>query len=139
MSSDRIMWPTGSKIQFSRNRLDSGRCSPAIESIAGVHIVYFYRFRDVFSCYHIYHFEDFTCILPVRSIAGKHIKNRPHILQCFADFLQNVFGRFSRLSLLGLPTPSPASECGGVPSDDRRKSLALCQLRGLYKIHEKYI
>ncbi len=34
MWPDRIMWPPGSKIRyrsvFSRNRLDSGRCSPAI-------------------------------------------------------------------------------------------------------------
>ncbi len=34
MCTDRIMWPPGSKIRyrsvFSRNRLDSGRISPAI-------------------------------------------------------------------------------------------------------------
>jgi hypothetical protein len=34
MCSDRIMWPPASKIRyrsvFSRNRLDSGRCSPGI-------------------------------------------------------------------------------------------------------------
>ncbi len=80
---------------------DSGWCFPAIESIAGVHIVEFYRSRDVFSRYRIYHFEDFTW-----SIAGGHIKNRPQTLQCLADFLLNVFGRFSRLAVLS-PTPIP--------------------------------
>ncbi len=34
-----------------------------------------------------------------RSIAGKHIKNCLHTLQCFADFLQNVFGKFSKLAV----------------------------------------
>jgi hypothetical protein len=42
-------------------------------------------------------------------------------------------------SKLGLPTPSPASKCGGDPSDDWRKSLAFCLLCGLSKIREKYI
>jgi hypothetical protein len=39
-----------------------------------------------------------------RSIAGRHIKNRPQTLQCSADFLQIVFGRFSRLAV---PSPPP--------------------------------
>ncbi len=34
-----------------------------------------------------------------RSITGKHIKNRPHTLQCFCGFFANVFGRFSRLAV----------------------------------------
>ncbi len=60
---------------------DSGWCLPAIESIAGVHIVYFYRSRDVFSRYHIYHFKDFTCILPVSIDSGKtHQKSPAHSL-----------------------------------------------------------
>jgi hypothetical protein len=42
-----------------------------------------------------------------RPIAGRHIKNRPHTLQCFADFLQNVFGGFSRLSVQS-PPPIPS-------------------------------
>ncbi len=33
-----------------------------------------------------------------RSIAGKHIKNRPQTLK-FRGFLQNLFGRFSRLAV----------------------------------------
>jgi hypothetical protein len=39
-----------------------------------------------------------------RLIAGRNIKNRPQTLQCLADFLQNAFGRFSRLAVLS-PTP----------------------------------
>ncbi len=127
---------------FTCYRVDSGR----------THCL-FYRFRDVFSRYRIYHFEDWT-FSRYRSIAGKRIKNRSHILQCFADLLQNVFGRFSRIALpqstyiprepwLLSPRPNwdslPPLPCGGVPSDDWRKSLALCLLCGPYKIREKYI
>jgi hypothetical protein len=41
-------------------------------------------------------------------------------------------------SELGLPTLSPA-KCEGVPSDDWIKSLALCLLFCLSKIHNKYL
>jgi hypothetical protein len=41
-----------------------------------------------------------------RSITGRHIKNCPYTFQCFADFLHNVFGRFSRLAVLS-PPPNP--------------------------------
>ncbi len=77
MCTDRIMWPPGSKIQyrsvFSRNRLDSGRCSPAIAFLIVM-------ISHVFSRY--------------RSIAGKHIKNHPlkafiYSLLFFADFCHN--------------------------------------------------
>jgi hypothetical protein len=60
-------------------------CSPAIVFIIS-------KISHVFSWY--------------RSKAGRHIKNRPHTLQCFADFLQNEFGRFSRLAVLS-PPPIP--------------------------------
>jgi hypothetical protein len=81
---------------FSRYRVDSGRtrllnfidpgmCSPDIVFII-------LKISHVFSRY--------------RSIAGRHIKNCPQTLQCLADFLQNVFGRFSRRAVLS-PTPIP--------------------------------
>jgi hypothetical protein len=78
-------------------------------------------------------FTIFHVFSRYRSIAGKHIKNRPHTLQCFADFLQNVFGRFLRLAVTqsthiprepqclspcpnwDSPTPSPPSECVPLP------------------------
>ncbi len=77
MCTDWIMWPPGSKIQyrsvFSRNRLDSGRCSPAIAFIIVMISHDFSRYR---------------------SIAGKHIKNHPlkafiYSLLFFADFCHN--------------------------------------------------
>ncbi len=113
MCSDRIMWLPGSKIQyrsvFSRYWLDSGRCSPAIlvwklffelilrakdsgwclsaiESIAGVHIVQFYQFRDVFSRYRIYHFEDFSCVHPVSIDSRKTHQKSPAHSSVFRGF-----------------------------------------------------
>ena len=59
------------------NFIDSGMCFPAIVFII-------LKISHVFSRY--------------RSIAGKHIKNRPHTLK-FRGFLQNLFGRFSRLAV----------------------------------------
>ena len=57
-------------------------CNPAIESIAGVHILYFYRFRDVFSRYRIYHFHDFSCVLPLSFDSGiTHQKSPAHSLE----------------------------------------------------------
>jgi hypothetical protein len=44
--------------------------------------------------------------LRYRSIAGKHIKNRPHTLQCFADYFAKCVCRFSRLAVLS-PPPTP--------------------------------
>ena len=38
------------------------------------------------------------CSPAIDSTAGKHIKNRPHTLK-FRGFLQNLFGRFSRLAV----------------------------------------
>jgi hypothetical protein len=87
-----------------------------------------------------------------RSIAGKHIKNRPQTLK-FRGFLQNLFGRFPRLAvhiylenhsvcpLVRIGTPHPLSckqfdRVGGPNSDDWRKGLALCLLCGLSKIRE---
>ncbi len=60
----------------------------------------------MFSRYRIYHFEDFTCVPPVSIDSGKtHQKSPAHSL-VLADFLQNVFGRFSRLALVS-PPPTP--------------------------------
>jgi len=99
-------------------------------------------------------FTIFHVFSRYRSIAGKHIKNRPHTLQCFADFLQNVFGRFSWLAVTqsthiprepqclsprpnwDSPPPLPQANVG---ADDWRKRLALYLLCGLHKIREKYI
>ncbi len=67
------------------NFIDPGMCSPAIVFII-------LKISHVFTRY--------------RSIAGRHIKNRPQTLQCLVDFLQNVFGRFSRLAVLS-PPPIP--------------------------------
>jgi hypothetical protein len=55
------------------------------------------RYRDVFSRHRIYISKISHEFPRYRSMAGKYIKNRPHTLQCFADFFANVFGRFSRL------------------------------------------
>ncbi len=59
-------------INIFEGSIDSEWCLPAIESIAGVHIVEFYWSRDVFSRYHIYHVKDFTCILPTHQKSPAH-------------------------------------------------------------------
>ncbi len=59
---------------------------PAIESIAGVHIVEFYRSQDVFSRYRIYQFEDFTCILPLSIDSGKTHQKLPANSSVFGGF-----------------------------------------------------
>ncbi len=99
-------------------------------------------------------FTIFHVFSRYRSIAGKHIKNRPHTLQCFAVFLLNVFGGFSRLAVTQsthIPRePQCLSPCpnwdsppplpqANVRADDWRNSLALCLPCGLHKIREKYI
>jgi hypothetical protein len=122
---------------------------PAIESIAGVHILYFYRFRDVFSRYRIYHFKDFTCILPLSIESGKtHQKSPAHSLvfcgfickMYLADFPDCLYHKVhiylenhSVYPLVQIGTPHPLSrkQVGGDPSDDWRKSLAFCLLCGL--------
>jgi hypothetical protein len=99
--------------------IDSGMYSPAIELV-------------IFTIFHVFS--------RYRSIAGKHIKNRPHTLECFADFLQNVFGRFLRLAVTqsthiprepqclsprpnwDSPPPLPQANVG---ADDWRKSITL--------------
>ncbi len=120
----------------------------------------------MFSRYRIYHFKDFTCVLPLSYYHLRfHVcspgidrwrENTSKIARTLFSiswiFLQNVFGRFSRLAvpqsrepqcLFPCPNwdsrPPPASECEGVPSDDWRKSLALFLLSGLSKIREKYL
>ncbi len=61
----------------------------------------------MFSRYRIYHFEDFTCVPPVSIDSGKtHQKSPVHSL-VFRGFLQNVFGRFSRLAVLSAPPMTP--------------------------------
>ena len=61
-------------------------CLPAIESIAGIHILKFYRSRDVFSRYCIYHFEDFTCVHPVSIDSGKTHQKSPAHTSVFRGF-----------------------------------------------------
>ena len=73
------------------SKQDSGRTSPAIESIAGVHIVYFYGYRDVFSRYRIYHFKDFTCILPLSIDSGKTHKKSPAHSLVFRGFFWKMY------------------------------------------------
>ena len=184
MCSDRIMWPPGSKIRyrsvFSRNRLDSGRTSPAIlisklfvELILGVsrQRVMFTRYRVDSGSIHSLFVQIPGCVLPlsnlsfsrflmcspaIESIAGLHIKNRPHSLQSFADFCQICLADFKGwlhhkvhiylenhsvcpLVRIGIPHPLFCKQFDGVGSpnsDDWRKGLALCLLCGLSKIHE---
>ncbi len=112
----------------------------------------------MFSRYHIYHFKDFACILPLSIDSGKtHKKSPAHSLvfrrffckMYLADFQDWLYPKvhiylenhsvYIPSSKLGLPTPSPASKCGGDPSDDWRKSLAFCLLCGQSQIREKYI
>ncbi len=79
---------------FPRYRVDSGRTQCWIQC------------QDVFSRYCIYYVEDFKCILPVSIDSGKtHKKSPAH--SSFRGFLQNVFGRFSRLAITSLH-PHPA-------------------------------
>jgi hypothetical protein len=92
-------------------------CNPAIELIAGVHILYFYRFRNVFSRYRV-------------DSGITHQKSPAHSLE-FRGFLQNIIWQIFKAgcttkyiytwrttvsvpsSELGLPTPSPARNLTG--------------------------
>jgi hypothetical protein len=123
---------------FSRYQVDSGSTHCWILSMTGC----------VLS--RIYHFEDFTCILPLSIDSGKtHQKSPSHtVLRIFCKSVWQIFkaGCTSTTvsvpsSELGLPTPSPVSltGCGSLNSDDWRKGLTLCLLCGLSKIREKYI
>ncbi len=109
----------------------------------------------MFSRYRIFILKISHVFPRYRSIAGKHIKNRPQTLK-FRGFLQNLFGRFSRLAVpqsTYIPrepqclsprpnwdSPPPLLQAiwrgGGPNSDDWRKGLALCLLCGLSKIHK---
>jgi hypothetical protein len=153
-----VSWFKNFLLNLFQESKDCGWCFPAIESIAGVHIVEFYRFRDVFSRYRIYHFEDFTCILPLSIDSGKtHHKSPAHSL-VFRGFFAKVFADFqgwlchkahiylenqSVCPLVRIGTPHPLSrEFDGERShnsDDWRKGLTLCLLCGVSKIREKYI
>ncbi len=141
-----VSWFKNFLLYLFKECKDSGWCFPAIESIAGVHIVEFYRFRDVFSRYHIYHFEDFKCILPLSIDSGKTHQKSPAHSSVFRGFFAKVFGRFSRLAVpqsTFIPrepqclsprpnwdSPPPLLRVwrgGGSPnSDDWRKGLTLC-------------
>jgi hypothetical protein len=90
-----------------------------------LHILRFWRYRVVFARYrvdrgrrHCWIFSIPGCDLPLSylsllkishvfsrywSIAGRHIKIRRTLFIVFRIFLQNVFGRFSRLAVLSLP------------------------------------
>ncbi len=85
------MWLPASKNRyccvFFRYRLVRGRCSP------GILVLKF--FDDVFSRYRFYHFQDFTCILPVSNISGiTHQKSPAESIYLFslvfADFCHTV-------------------------------------------------
>jgi hypothetical protein len=60
-------------------------------SIAGVHIVKFYQFRDVFSRYRIYHFEDFSCVHPVSIDSGKTHQKSPAHFSVFRGFFCKMY------------------------------------------------
>jgi hypothetical protein len=135
MCSDRIMWPPASNFDtvvyfsaidsiagdvlplscFKKNLIsifygskDSGWCFPAIESIAGVHIVEFYRSRDVFSRYRIYHFEDFICILPLSIDSGKTHQKSPANSPVFGGFFAKyVWQIFKTGCTITYPHPHP--------------------------------
>ncbi len=93
---------------FLWQKLDSGWCLPAIKSIAGVHIVEFYRSRDVFSSYLIYHFEDFTCILLVSIDSGKtHQKSPAHSSVFSGFFAKCVWQIFKTGCTITSPHPHP--------------------------------
>jgi hypothetical protein len=81
---------------------------PAIESIAGVHILKFYRSRDVFSRYRIYHFEDFTCVPPVSIDSGKTHKKSPAHSSVFRGFFAIcVWQIFKSSCTISSPHPHP--------------------------------
>jgi hypothetical protein len=64
----------------------AGDVVTAVESTAGEHIVRIYRYREVFSRHHIYHFEDFTCVPPVSINGGKTYQKSPAHSSVFRGF-----------------------------------------------------
>ncbi len=119
------------------NFIDPGMCSPAI-------VFTILKISHVFSRY--------------RLIAERHIKNRPHTLQCFPDFFAKcvwqIFNTGCTTKYIREPqclspcpnwdsAPSPVSECAPPPTPGAKglleKSLALCLLCWLSKNREKYI
>jgi hypothetical protein len=132
MCSDRIKWPPALKIWypcvFFHYRLDSGRCSPGIwfsqkfwwSNFQGLKIAddvcplssrlranTLFNFIDPGMCSSAIVFIILmtSYVFLWWSIVGKNIKNRPHTFQCFKNFFQNLFGRFSWLAVLSPPPP----------------------------------
>ncbi len=91
-----VSWFQNFLLNLYQETKDSRWCLPAIDSIAGVHIAQFCRFRDVFSRYCINKFHDFSCVLPVSINSGKtHQKSPAESIYLFssvsADFVIIVF------------------------------------------------
>jgi hypothetical protein len=62
-----------------------------VDSGSTVHIVQFYQFRDVFSRYQIYHFEDFSCVHPVSIDSGKTHQKPPAHSSVFRGFFGKMY------------------------------------------------
>ncbi len=130
---------------------------PAIESIAGVHIVEFYRSRDVFSRYCIYNFEGFTCVLLVSIDSGKTHQKSPAHSSVFRGFFAKCVWQILKpgcstkyiytyrttvsvpSSELGLPTPSEPPRNQIDKQQQTRKPWKGCPPPPLLsKIRKKY-